>query len=130
MDFEVYTKKVKVTEGDIDELNHVNNIVYLKWAQDIAGEHWYAKVSKETAESHFWVVLRHEIDYKQSLFLDDEIEVKTQILDYATVKSTRQVEFVKDNEVVATAKTLWCLLDSKTMRPKRIPEEMIRIFQA
>ena len=25
---------------DIDELQHVNNIVYLNWVQEVAKEHW------------------------------------------------------------------------------------------
>ena len=30
---------VPVLPGDIDEQNHVNNIVYLRWVQDIAIAH-------------------------------------------------------------------------------------------
>ena len=29
-----------VSEKDIDHLNHVNNVVYLQWVQDIATKHW------------------------------------------------------------------------------------------
>jgi len=35
-----HTYTVKVTEKDIDGLNHVNNVVYLQWVNDISERHW------------------------------------------------------------------------------------------
>ena len=32
--------QITVTDQDIDELNHVNNVVCLQWVQDIANQHW------------------------------------------------------------------------------------------
>ena len=49
---------------DIDEQNHVNNTVYLRWVQEVATAHWEAIASSEAQEGIGWVVLRHEIDYK------------------------------------------------------------------
>ena len=53
---------VSVLPGDIDEQNHVNNTVYLRWVQDVATAHWRAVASPDAQESIGWVVLRHEID--------------------------------------------------------------------
>ena len=36
---------VSVVPGDIDEQNHVNNTVYLRWVQDVATAHWRAVAS-------------------------------------------------------------------------------------
>ncbi len=55
---------VPVLADDIDEQNHVNNTVYLRWVQDVATAHWRAITSPEAQEMIGWVVLRHEIDYK------------------------------------------------------------------
>jgi hypothetical protein len=55
---------VPVLSGDIDEQNHVNNTVYLRWVQDVATAHWRAIASPEAQQMIGWVVLRHEIDYK------------------------------------------------------------------
>ncbi|MDO7599401.1 MAG: thioesterase, partial [Flavobacteriaceae bacterium] len=45
-----YTQEVTVTESHLDQLQHVNNVQYLQWVQDIAGAHWQSliKGSKET----------------------------------------------------------------------------------
>ena len=53
---------LSVMPGDIDEQDHVNNTVYLRWVQEVATAHWRAVASAQTQESIGWVVLRHEID--------------------------------------------------------------------
>jgi acyl-CoA thioester hydrolase len=68
---------VPVLASDIDEQNHVNNTVYLRWVQDVATAHWRAVASLQTQETIGWVVLRHEIDYKAPAVLGDEVMVRT-----------------------------------------------------
>ena len=48
---------VPVLPEDIDEQNHVNNTVYLRWIQDVATAHWRAIASPEAQEASGWVVL-------------------------------------------------------------------------
>jgi acyl-CoA thioester hydrolase len=48
---------------------HVNNIVYLRWAQEMAIAHWRARASAEMLTSYVWVVVRHEVDYRAPLVL-------------------------------------------------------------
>src|SRR5712671_6746068 len=64
MSFTPFEISVPVMPGDIDEQNHVNNTVYLRWVQEVATAHWQAIASSEAQGGIGWVVLRHEIDYK------------------------------------------------------------------
>ena len=50
---------LSVMPEDIDEQNHVNNTVYLRWIQDVATAHWRAVASAQAQQSIGWVVLRH-----------------------------------------------------------------------
>src|SRR5712692_4128526 len=50
---------VRVIAADIDEQNHVNNTVYLRWVQDVATAHWRAIASHRAQETIGWLVLRH-----------------------------------------------------------------------
>ena len=68
---------VSVLPGDIDEQNHVNNTVYLRWVQEVSTAHWQALASSEAQESIGWVVLRHEIDYKTPACLRDDVALRT-----------------------------------------------------
>ena len=42
---------VPVFPGDIDAQDHVNNVVYLRWIQEVATAHWKAVASAKAQES-------------------------------------------------------------------------------
>lgn len=122
----VYQTERIVKKSEIDDLNHVNNVVYVQWIQDVAGMHWFELVKENPQEDCIWVVLRHEIDYLGSAILGDTITLKTWVGVTQGVKSIRHVEILKNNKVLVKAQTIWCLLDGKTMRPKRIDESVLK----
>jgi acyl-CoA thioester hydrolase len=64
---------VPVLPADIDEQNHVNDTVYLRWVQDVATAHWRARASREAQAATGWIVLRHEIDYKAPAMPGDKV---------------------------------------------------------
>ena len=128
MKSEIYQKTIVVEDEHIDDENHVNNVVYLQWVQDIAVDHWYSKSNDEFNDAYYWVVLDHFIEYKGPAFLGDELIVKTYVRKNAGVRSSRVVEFFKNEKLVVRAKTNWCLLDRTRNRPTRIPEEVNEMF--
>lgn len=84
----------------------------------------------EHRDPYVWYVVNHNISYKAAAFLGDEIEVKTWVTFAKGVKSERAFEIrrIKDNVLLAEARTLWCLMDAKTLRPTIIPEEIRNLF--
>ena len=127
---EIFEKTITVIASDLDELNHVNNVQYVQWIQDIAKEHWEKRASEEILDAYFWVVIRHEIDYKQQAFLDDELIIQTFVGELTHVTSQRLVNIVnkKTNKVLVKAKSTWCLMDYKNKKPVKISQEMLRVF--
>ena len=127
---EIFKQIIKVTKADLDELQHVNNVRYVQWMEDIAKAHWNARASDDIRENYFWVVIRHEIDYKGQAFLDDEVLLQTYIGEHTHVTSQRMVTILKKEtkEVLIKAKSTWCLMDSKTKKPGKITEDMFRVF--
>ncbi len=127
---EVFEKCIKVTKDDLDELNHVNNVIYVQWMEDIAKIHWTEKAPKEVQENYFWVVVRHEIDYKGQAFLGEEILLQTYVGEHTHVTSQRHV-LIRNKEtskILIQAKSTWCLMDRETKRPVKITNEMFRNF--
>jgi len=118
-----------VQEQDIDTLNHVNNVVYLQWVNDISGIHWSLLSNESINSKYFWVVLRHEIDYINQAFLNDEITVYTWIGASSGVKSIRNVHIYKGDDLLIKAKSTWCLIDAKTHRPTRIKQDIMDILK-
>jgi len=50
--------KIEVRPEDIDELGHVNNVVYLGWVQLVAATHWNLLSTDEIRSKNIWVALR------------------------------------------------------------------------
>ena len=123
-------KEIIVSKNDLDDLNHVNNVVYIHWVQEIAKNHWKSLVSNEIIKNYFWVLLEHEIKYLNPAFLNDKIRLKTYIEKTDGVKSSRIVEiYNKDtNKLLVTSKTIWCLINAKTNKPNRITDEIRQAF--
>jgi len=127
----IYQKYITVSEDDLDDQQHVNNVRYVQWIQDVAQEHWESRASEEQKAGLAWVVVRHEIDYKMEALLNDKILLETRIIDTTHVTSLREVLIKNNNsgKLLAKAKTTWCLLDQKTKKPQRISDELKQIFQ-
>lgn len=128
---ETFIQRFPVDPADIDELGHVNNIVYLRYAQEIAIAHWRSRASAEMLEAYVWVVARHEVDYRAPLELGDEVEVRTRV-DEAAHGATwkRFVDIYKAGAEKPSAQIVsnWCLLDAQTRRVRRVPGEIVMRF--
>jgi acyl-CoA thioester hydrolase len=117
---------IPVLPGDIDEQNHVNNTVYLRWVQDVATAHWRAVASPKAQEIIGWVVLRHEIDYKGPATLGDEVVLRTWVgkATRLTFERFTEVRRNRDGRLLSEARTLWCPIDVQTGRPVRVSAEV------
>lgn len=125
-----YATTLKVAKADLDDLNHVNNIRYVQWIQDISKEHWEKIAPPGLREGLIWVVMNHNIDYKAAAKLDDIVELSTYIAENYGAKCTRIVEIrsIETKTLFVRSKTVWCLLDRATYRPKRISKKIEELF--
>ena len=125
-----YEKILTVKHDDLDELAHVNNVRYVQWIQDISKEHWQSKAPKQLQDKVVWVVMRHDIVYKNAAKLNDKIRIGTYIEKSHGATSVRIVEMKDDktNVLLVRSSTEWCLLSAETLRPMRIPGEIHEIF--
>ncbi|WP_405605131.1 acyl-CoA thioesterase [Polaribacter sp. Asnod1-A03] len=125
----IFKLTITVSSEDIDNLDHVNNLVYVKWMDDIATEHWSFLTKENPLPEYVWVVMRHEIDYLKQAGLGDEITVKTWVGETKGITSVRFMEFYKKDILLVKAKTTWAMLNSKTFKPARIRENVLKVLQ-
>jgi acyl-CoA thioester hydrolase len=127
---QIFEKIITVTNEDLDELNHVNNVRYIEWANAIAKEHWEQNTTKVIRENFFWVVISHFIEYKSSALLGDIIKLKTYIQKTEGAKSTRVVEMynAKTEKLIVKSETIWCFINSNNSNPSRITSEIASLF--
>lgn len=118
---------VPVLPADIDGQSHVNNIVYLRWIQDVATAHWKSLASAEAQAVIGWVVLRHEIDYRSPASLGDEILLRTWVGQASRLKFERFTEIrrkIDNKQLLAQARTLWVPVDVRTGKPMRVSADL------
>ena len=125
-----YSINIKVTDDDLDDLHHVNNVRYLDWIQQISKEHWKLKADKHLQEEFIWVVRKHIITYHSSAQINDNLLLETNIASSKGAISTRQVRIKNNltNTLVVTSETEWCLINPSNLRPVRIPEKVNNLF--
>ena len=127
---QVFTAAFEPRASDIDDNGHVNNVVYLDWAQQLAIAHWRSRARPEDQEAFAWVALRHEVDYRRALVLGETAQARTWVSD--TAEGPRFDRFVRidgpDGVMSAQARTVWCLVEKATGRPRRVPPHMVAMF--
>jgi acyl-CoA thioester hydrolase len=123
---EVFELPIAVEPADIDQLGHVNNVTYVRWVQDIAVAHWTARASAEDQARLLWVVVRHEIDYKQAAFLKDGIVARTWVGAATRATFERHTEILRasDRALLARARTVWCPIGAASLRPTAVSAEV------
>ncbi|MEZ5680753.1 MAG: acyl-CoA thioesterase [Erythrobacter sp.] len=114
----------------IDELGHVNNTVWVRWIQDMATAHWNAAAKPGDREKFYWVVTRHEIDYRGNVDEGQEVAGETWIEGKPRgATSIRRVDFRDSTgKVIVSAATTWAMLDRATNRLVRVRPEVLAPF--
>ena len=127
---QVFGRSFTPSADDIDDNGHVNNVVYLRWAQELAIAHWAARAPAEEQARWAWIVLRHEVDYRRPLLPGETASARTWVAE--TAQGPRFDRFVRidgpDGAMCAQAHTVWCLVEQVSGRPRRVPAWMVETF--
>ena len=117
-----------VSGADIDRQAHANNVAYVRWIQEVAVAHWQAAASETRQAELTWVVVRHEIDYLKPAFENEQITAETFVGKATAATCERFTEIRRKDVLLAKARSVWCLLDRQTLKPRRIDGEMKELF--
>ena len=127
---QVFSREFTPAASDIDANGHVNNVVYVRWIQDMATSHWNARQPTEEQAKWAWIVLRHEIDYRRALMPGETATGRTWVAE--TAEGPRFDRFVRidgpDGAMCAQARTEWCMIDAASGRPKRVTPDIVERF--
>lgn len=127
-----YEIVLDVQDGEIDPLGHVNNVVDVRWIQDVAAAHWRALASAAQQAATAWVVVRHEIDYKRPALRGDRVLARTWVGSATRAVFERHTEILRESDrgLLARARTLWCPVDPGSGRPRDVGAEVRRLFSS
>lgn len=122
----VFTLPLAVRADDFDQQGHVNNVAFVRYVQDAAVAHWLAVAPAELREAFAWVVRRHEVEYLKPALPGDDLTARTWVGEPSGATWERFTEVVRaDGVVIATARTVWVLVDAATGRPRRVDPRMV-----
>ncbi len=127
----VFQRRRLITERDVDELGHVNNLVWLRFALELATAHSAAvgwDFQRYRQAGVLWIVHRHEIDYHRPALPGDELIEATWIEGMRGARCLRATRFSRAGEILVEARTTWVFADAATQRPRRIAPELLEAF--
>ncbi len=131
-----FTIDITVRDEDTDRLGHANNVVYVRWLEDVSWAHieslgmtW--SLHEQTGKA--MAITRTEIDYLAAANADDHLVLGTWLTGYdGRFRSSRQFQLVRpsDGKTLVRAVSTHACVDMKTQRPSRAPKEFAEILGA
>jgi len=128
-----FSHRFSVQPGDIDELGHANNVVWVRWVNEVAIAHSRsAGLGPDVYVSLgvVWVVRRHDIEYLIPALPGELVEATTWVANMRGATSQRRTTFRRagDGVLLSRATTTWALVDMVTGKPRRVPREMMQRY--
>ncbi|MFO8142389.1 MAG: acyl-CoA thioesterase [Marinobacter sp.] len=129
-----FTLTITVRPEDTDRLGHANNVVYVRWLEDISWAHidslgmtW--AMHEDTGKA--MAITRTELDYLASANAGDELVLGTWLTDWdGRFRSARQFQLIRpaDGKTLLRALSTHACVDMKSQRPARAPKVFVDIL--
>jgi len=131
----IFDKKLAVDASHIDQLGHVNNVVYVQWMQDVAAAHVEAiglGIQQYLELKHAMVAVEHNVQYRKAALLGDQLILRTWLYDINALYSFRQYAFYRpsDKSLLFSGQTKWACIEIDSGRPKRMSPTFVQAYQA
>lgn len=124
------TYQITVQTYEIDAAAHVNNIVYIKWVEEMRVKLINSNVSikRLMLDQYFPVVGETNIRYKRPIELFEDVTGKMWIDSYAHSVWKINFEFWVDNELSAKGYQKVMLLNMKNNKMEQIDEKFVKKY--
>ena len=130
-----FSQRWRVRTYEVDENAHVNNAVYVQWAEHLTAEHAEAiGFGREWSieRGGAWLVRRHEVTYHRPALRGEEVELTVRVLDVKGVRGRRHtwIRRATDNTLLAEVASEWVWVRLADGRPGAVPREIVDAFRA
>lgn len=117
---------------ELDGNGHVNNSVYLAYAEEIATLHAEALGFGRAwtlQQGGMWVVHKHEIVYRRAATYGDDLDLTTRVIELRGARAVRGTSIrLTDGQAVSDIRTEWVWVRAADGRPARLPESLVEAF--
>lgn len=120
----------QVRSYELDSNGHVNNAVYLSWAEETTIRHAEAAgYGREWARSRggAWVIRRSEVIYHSPALYGDLVEISVRVELVRGARGVRRtfIRRIEDGRLLAEVATEWAWIRLSDGRPARVPAELV-----
>ena len=124
---------VDVADAHIDLMQHVNNVHYLQWLENVAWDHSVAlgmRPEDYTRLGHGMVVRRHELDYVAPALPGDRVLLGTWIVGLDRLSLHRRYQFVRasDGATLFRGATHFVCVDIAGGKVRRMVPEFTAVY--
>ncbi len=124
---------VDVGPQHIDLMQHVNNVHYLQWLENVAWDHSVALGMSQQDYArlgHGMVVRRHELDYVAPALLGDRVLLATWIVGLDRLSLRRRYQFVRESDATTLFRgtTHFVCVEIAGGRARRMPAEFSETY--
>jgi len=125
---------IRVGDDDTDRLGHANNVVYVRWLEEVSWAHidslgmtW--ALHEQTGKA--MAITNTNIDYLASANAGDELLLGTWLIGFdGRIRSARQFQLIRpaDGRTLARAVSTHACVNMESQRPARVPKEYAEIL--
>ena len=125
-----YSARWPVRHYELDRNGHVNNAVYLNYAEHLTIEHAErAGYGAEWAAAHGggWLVHRNAVRHHRAAVYGDVLDLTVRVLLVQGTRGVRRTTILRecDRELLAEVLTEWVWVRLSDGRPGRVPRELV-----
>jgi acyl-CoA thioester hydrolase len=129
-----FTARWRVRQYELDVNGHVNNSVYVAYAEEVATRHAEALGFGRVwsfGRGGSWVVRKHEITYHRPAVYGEELELTTTVESMQGARAVRRttIKLAAEGLLATDIVTEWVWVRLADGRPTRIPPEIVAAFQ-
>jgi len=126
----IHTEHYRIRTNEIDQQKKLTTSSLIQLMQETSMQQVIdLKASVWDLESRniSWVLLRKEMEIFKEAHLNDQITIQTYPTGFERIFAFRDyIAYNESKEKIAQASSTWTLINTKTRKPERIPEDMFK----
>lgn len=126
-----FTTDIQMRFRDIDGMGHVNNAVYLSYAELARTQFYMQFAGKRTLDEIDFILAHVDIDFESQAVWGDQIQVAVWPAKIGTSSFTLSYEITekRSHRVLARARSVLVSYDYERKKPKPIPGDFRKLLE-